>query len=72
MIVEGEESGWREVVSGIPQGSVLGPMLFICFINDLPEEVISETFIFADDTKIFAIVPEKTAELQQDLDRLQQ
>ena len=72
VIVEGEESGWRDVVCGIPQGSVLGPMLFICFINDLPEQAISEAFIFADDTKIIAREPEKTAELQQDIDRLQQ
>jgi hypothetical protein len=71
VIVEGEESGWRDVVSGIPQGSVLGPMLFICFINDLPEEVTSEVFVFADDTKLFARVPEKAKELQQDLDSLQ-
>lgn len=71
VIVEGEESGWRDVVSGIPQGSVLGPMLFICFINDLPEEVVSEVFVFADDTKLFARVPERTKELQQDLDSLQ-
>jgi ribonuclease P/MRP protein subunit RPP40 len=71
VIVEGEESGWRDVVSGIPQGSVLGPMLFICFINDLPEEVVSEVFVFADDTKLFARVPEKTSELQHDLECLQ-
>ena len=41
------------VRSGIPQGSVLGPTLFVVFINDLPLEVTSTVRIFADDTKIF-------------------
>ena len=71
VIVDGEESGWRDVISGIPQGSVLSPMLFICFINDLPKDVKTNVFIFADDTKFFATVPENNAVLQQDLSTLQ-
>ena len=71
VIVDGEESGWRDVISGIPQGSVLGPMFFICFINDLPNDVKTNVFIFADDTKLFATVPENNAALQQDLSNLQ-
>ena len=69
--MDGEESGWRDVISGIPQVSVLGPMLFICFINDLPKNVKTNVFIFADDTKLFATVPENNAALQQDLSNLQ-
>ena len=44
---------WKEVGSGIPHGSVLGPILFVAYINDLPESVSSDVRLFADDTKIY-------------------
>ena len=53
VVVNGTASTTREVTSGIPQGSVLGPTLFVAYINDLPEVVTSDVYLFADDTKIF-------------------
>ena len=44
---------WTSIISGIPQGSVLGPTLFVLFINDLPDVCSSMCQLFADDAKIF-------------------
>ena len=53
VVVEGEESSWRPVISEVPQRSVLGPILFIIYINDLENEIGSNILKFADDTKMF-------------------
>ena len=71
VIVGGEESKSSKVVSGIPQGSVLGPTLFTIFINDLPECVSSICKIFADDTKVYNHAKNKD-QLQADLDKIQE
>ena len=63
-------SSWQEVTSGIPQGSVIGPLLFVIFINDLQENIkSSELFLFADDMKLFRAIyiDEDCTSLQQDL-----
>ena len=67
--VKGESSSWKDVISGVPQGSVLGPILFIIYINDLPEVVNSTMKIFADDTKVYNKDTNNDI-LQQDLDAL--
>ena len=73
--VNGAFSRWNKVASGIPQGSVLGPALFVCFINDMPEVVrCSSIKLFADDAKVFKAITEEESctQLQADLNRLQE
>ena len=57
--VNGKESKWHKVTSGIPQGSVLGSLLFVLYVNDLPDLTKSNTFLFADDIKIFRAITNK-------------
>ena len=54
--VEGKWSKIKNVLSGVPQGSVLGPLLFILYINDLPDSVKSKIKLFADDLKLISNV----------------
>uniref|UniRef100_A0A452HI16 Reverse transcriptase domain-containing protein n=1 Tax=Gopherus agassizii TaxID=38772 RepID=A0A452HI16_9SAUR len=70
--INGKFSEWRGVTSGVPQESVLGPIQFNLFINDLEKGVNSEVAKFADDTKLLKIVKAKAdcEELQKDLTKL--
>ena len=69
VIVNGVTSEWTAVTSGVPQGSVLGPLLFLIYINDLDNGLISRVSKFADDTKlgINAADPEAVKNLQRNL-----
>ena len=70
--VNGQESDWADVLSGVPQGSVLGPLLFVIYINDLPDQIHTVVKMFADDTKIFADTSVEGMQelLQEDIKRL--
>ena len=72
--MNGEFSDWGPVTSGIPQGSVLGPLLFVLYRNDLPDDLTSDIFLFADETKISNYTSDaKNAQvLQDDLDKLKE
>ena len=74
VVVNGATSSWAPVNSGIPQGSVLGSLLFICYVNDMSEIVTSMIKMFADDTKIFAECKndEERKKLQRDMEYMQQ
>ena len=68
--VNGSYSTWTSVLSGVPQGSVLGPILFVAFINDFPAALQTNCKLFADDSKLYgkALCDKDKQLLQDDLD----
>ena len=70
--VNGSSSEWCDIISGVPQGSVIAALLFVIFINDLPEKLKSYIFMFADDLKFFHQILDisDTEIMQEDLNLL--
>ena len=68
--VRGSASSWSTVISGVPQGSVLGPILLIVYMNYLPDVITSNLWEFADDTKLYHCISSLSdwTLLQTDLD----
>ena len=74
MVLNGQPSEERKVLTSVPQGSVLGPLLFLIFINDIPANLECNVKIFADDTFLFFFLVcdpnESSAKLSTDLGRV--
>ena len=74
VVVNGHNSQPDAVVSGVPQGSVLGPLLFVIYINDLPDMLSSSCLMFADDSKVYRKInnEDDMIKLQQNLVALEE
>jgi hypothetical protein len=69
VVLNGQESEWVQISAGVPQGSVLGPLLFLCYINDLTEGISSNIKLFADDASLFTRVNKNVNASQERLMR---
>ena len=73
LVLNGQSSLWTKVNAGVPQGSILGPLLFLIYINDLPNGLQSNPKLFADDTSLFSTVQDitkSTVSLNNDLTKI--
>ena len=71
--LNGQTSSWTNVLAGVPQGSILGPLFFLIYINDLSDDLSSNPKLFADDTSLFSVVHDKNTsanELNNDLRKI--
>ena len=59
VVLNGQTSSWRPVLTSVPQSSIRGPLLFLVYINDLPNELESNAKLFANDTPLFTIAKDK-------------
>ena len=73
VVLNGQHSSWSDVLAGAPQGSILGPLLFLIYINDLSDGLNCNLKLFADDTSLFSTVyniNEATNTLNNDLNKI--
>ena len=70
--INGSTSSWTSVTSGVPQGSIIGPLMFLLFVNDIPQITSSNIMLFADDTKLWRLIKsiDDVNILQEDLAKI--
>ena len=74
VVLNGQTSNWENIHAGVPQGSILGPLLFLIYINDLAENLSSNPKLFADDTSLFSAVRDLNTsanEINDDLKKIE-
>ena len=75
VVLNGQNSSWANVEVGVPQGSILGPLLFLIYINGLPDNLSTNLKIFADDISLFSVVYDiatSSCDLNYDLNRVRE
>ena len=75
VVLNGQNSSWANVEAGIPQGSILGSLLFLIYINDLPDNLSTNVKLFTDDTSLFSVVHDIatiSCDLNYDLNRVRE
>ena len=73
VVLNGQKSEWKNTTAGVPQGYILGPLLFLIFVNDITEGIESDIHLFADDTSLMEIIEnynDSYAKVNRDLQRL--
>ena len=74
-VLNGKNSNWGDISAGVPQGSILGPLFFLVYINDLSADLKCNVKLFADDTSLFTVVKDPNTaacDMNHDLDRIKQ
>ena len=73
VVLNGQHSKWANIEAGVPQRSILDPLPFLIYINDLPDDLISNFKLFANDTSFFSVINHKhlsANKLNEDLNRI--
>ena len=70
LALNSQYSTWTNVEARVPQGTILGPLIFLIYVNDLPENLVSNPKLFANDTSLFSVTRNKNLSLQNLISRI--